>query len=60
MALCAAALAVQMQWDGVFAYVTSLSGRAPPGQEVAPITLRVHEREGQTFSLAHSHLDSKR
>jgi len=39
LALCAAALAVQMQWSEVFGYVTALSSRMPPGQEINGIRL---------------------
>lgn len=39
LAMCAAALAVQMEWAEVFGYVVSLSGRAPPGHE--PQTARL-------------------
>jgi hypothetical protein len=35
LSLCAAALALQMQWGEVFQYVTALMGRAGPGQEGA-------------------------
>jgi len=39
LAMCAAALAVQMEWKEVFAYVVNLGSQAPPGQEVNTLRL---------------------